>query len=188
MTQSVTAFSMDDPAFVERVLKARARRLAAARREAAPVDQGLAVLCFQVAGEAYALPLDALAEVLPLPPVTPVPGLPQSLLGVTNVRGEIRPVFNLHDMLTLPEPEAGQRCFAVYLRAPGRPVGLRVNEMRRIIRLDSGQLTFPHESGNGLPQRFIRGISPDTLILLDPHQILAQDVLQDRRADYRRSL
>ncbi|MBR9970789.1 chemotaxis protein CheW [Magnetospirillum sulfuroxidans] len=187
MIASAPAFSMDDPAFVEKVLKARARRLANARREAVAAESGLSVLCFQVAGESYALALDCLAEVLPLVSVSPVPGLPRSLLGVTNVRGEIRPVFNLHHMLTLPEPDANDRFFAVFLRTAGRAVGLRVNELRRIRRLDDATLTFPHESGNGLPQRFIRGISPETLIVLDPQQILAQDVLHDRRADYRRS-
>ena len=180
-------FGTDDPAFVEKVLKARARRLAVTRRDPAPAASGLAVLCFQVAGESYALPLDCLAEALPLGAVAPVPGLPRSLLGVTNVRGEIRPVFNLHNMLGLAEPGQGGRAFAVFLRAAGRPVGLRVDELRRIRQLDADTLTYPHESGNGLPQRFIKGISPQTLIVLDPQQILAQEVLLDRRADYRLS-
>lgn len=181
-------FSMDDPVFVETVLKARARRLAAARRHDQAAKAGLPVLCFQMAGESYAVALDCLAEVLPLGSVTPVPGVARALLGVTNVRGEIRPMFNLHHMLTLPEPEANTRCYAVFLRAPGRAVGLRVEETRQIRLLDALRLTLPHESGNGLPQRFIRGISPETLIVLDAQQILAQDVLHDRRADYRRSL
>lgn len=181
-------FAMDDPAFIEQVLKARARRLAVTRREPAAAETGWAVLCFQVAGESYALPLDHMVEVSPLGAVTPVPGLPRTLLGVTNLRGEIRPVLNLHQMLGLPEPPPAQRGHAVYLRGPSRPVGLRVDELRRIRQLDPAALTYPHETGNGLPQRFIKGISPDTLIVLDPQQILAQDVLHDRRADYRRSM
>lgn len=188
ISSTPTMFSMDDPAFVEKVLKARARRLAQARRDLHSTETGLPVLCFQVAGESYAVALDCLVEVLPLGAVTPVPGVTRSLLGVTNVRGEIRPVFNLHHMLTLPEPDPSTRCFGVFLRGPARAVGLRVEETRQIRLLDPDCLTLPHESGNGLPQRFIRGISPETLIVLDPQQILAQDVLHDRRADYRRSL
>lgn len=176
---------MDDPAFIERILKARARRLAANRDHQAVVEQGETMLCFRIAGERYALALDSLVEVAILGAVTPVPGQPRELLGVTNLRGEIRPVLNLHQMLGLPEPAEGVRNFAVYLRAPGRAVGLRVDEMRRIRAIDPQSLTYPAQSGNGLPQRFIRGIGPDTLIILDPTQILAQDVLRDRRADYR---
>lgn len=179
---AVAMFADDDPAFIERVLKARARRLAARTRGVAPVTPGRQVLCFLVGGETYAVGLDALVEVLPLALVAPVPGMPQALAGVTNVRGEIRPVLNLHHMLTLPEPDTGARHFAVFLRGGARPVGLRVDELRQIRSLADDGLTLPHESGNGLPQRFILGISPDTVIVLDPRQILAQDLLQDRRA------
>lgn len=186
--QVSAGFSAEDPAFVEQVLKVRARRLAAARAAAVQKPAGVAVLAFRIAAEAYGLPLSALSEVMPLSACTPVPGLPQHLLGVTNVRGEIRPVLNLHAMLTLPEPEAGQRPYAVFLRAAGREVGLRVDAVERIRFVDDDTLTLPHEAANGLPQRFVSGITPDTLILLDPRQILALDVLQDRRSDYRRAI
>lgn len=174
-------FPSDDPAFVERVLKARARRLAARRREQASVAQGVQVLCFAIAGETYAVALDRLVEVLPLASVAPVPGVSPALAGVTNVRGEIRPVLNLHHMLTLAPPEAGARHFGVFLRGGARPVGLRVDGLRQIRDLALDSLTLPHKSGNGLPQRYIRGISPDTVIVLDPEQILAQDLLRERR-------
>lgn len=179
-------FDADDPAFIESVLKLRARRLAVPRatdEQRRPV--GVAVLCFDIAGEMFALPLADLSEVTPLSSWTPVPGLAQHLLGVTNVRGEIRPLLNLHALLTLPEPAASASAHVVYLRRKGRDVGLRVDRLRHIRFIESGQLTVPHESANGLPQRFIAGISPDTLILLDARQIVALDVLQDARADYR---
>jgi|GEM_PF-279307 Chemotaxis signal transduction protein len=181
-------FDADDPAFVEQVLKLRAKRLAAPRAtDDDQVPQGVAVLCFGIANEVFAVPLSDLSEVMPLGAWTPVPGLTRHLLGVTNVRGEIRPVLNLHDMLTLPEPDAKEPAHVVYLRRPGREVGLRVENLRRIRFIDTAELTVPHETANGLPQRFIAGISPDTLILLDARQILALDALQDLRADYRRA-
>ncbi len=184
--QMAAGFSADDPAFVEQVLKVRARRLAATRALAEDVSPGMAVLCFGIGAEAYALPLSDLAEVMPLVQWTPVPGLAQHLLGVTNVRGEIHPILNLHAMLTLPEPEVAARSYVVFLRHAGRAVGLRVDALNRIRFIDPQLLTVPHEAANGLPQRFVAGITPETLILLDCRQILALDVLQDRRADYRR--
>lgn len=185
--QVATGFVADDPAFIEHVLKLRARRLAAARTLTDDRPQGTAVLCFQIGAESYALPLADLTEVMPLAQWTPVPGLAQHLLGVTNVRGEIHPVLNLHAMLTLPEPEAEARTYAVFLRTRGRAVGLRVDGLSRIRFIDPEMLTVPHEAANGLPQRFVAGITPETLILLDSRQILALDVLQDRRAEYRRA-
>lgn len=184
----------DDPAFFEQVLKLRARRLARPRAMFDDGPQGQPVLCFVVGGERYAIALGDLAEVMPLASWTPVPGLPQHLLGVTNVRGEIRPVLDLHAMLSLPAPEQGRRSFVAFLRVAKsnnvftREVGIRIDSFERIRFIDMGTLTFPHQAGNGLPQRFITGITPDTLILLDARQILAMDVLQDRRAAHRRAM
>ncbi|MBX9635319.1 MAG: chemotaxis protein CheW [Magnetospirillum sp.] len=183
--QVAAGFTMDDPAFVEQVLKVRARRLATARTNFDDRPQGVAVLCFRIGTESYALPLSDLSEVMPLGSWTPVPGLAQHLLGVTNVRGEIRPLLNLHAMLTLVPPAPDALCHAVFLRVPGREIGLRVDELSRIRFVDTAELTVPHATSNGLPQRFVAGITPDTLILLDARQILALDVLQDRRAEYR---
>lgn len=185
--QLAAGFDVNDPVFVEQVLKVRARRLAAPRQPEDDRPQGLAVLCFAIGTETYALPLAELAEVMPLAQWTPVPGLAQHLLGVTNVRGEIHPVLNLHAMLTLAEPEGRGRAYVVFLRTPGRAVGLRVDGLSRILFIDPARLTVPHEAANGLPQRFVAGITPETLILLDARQILALDLLQDRRADYRRA-
>ncbi|CAA7615201.1 chemotaxis protein CheW [Magnetospirillum sp. UT-4] len=173
--------------FAEQVLRLRAERLAAPRERSEERPAGTGVLCFQVAGETYALPLDALAEVMPLAGVTPVPGQAQHLLGVTNVRGEIRPVLNLHVLLGLAEPAPNLRCYGVFLRAGGREVGLRADLVERIRFIDEAGLTLPHRTANGLPQRFVAGITPDTTILLDPAQILALDVLRDRRTDPRRA-
>lgn len=178
----------DDVGFVEAVLKLRARRLAASRHDEAKGAEGVSALGFVVAGERYAVPLDTLSEVLPLGGWTPVPGQPQYLLGVVNVRGDIRPILDLHVLLNLPAPapEAGQAGHAVFLRAGGREVGLRVDMVERIDFIETAGLTLPNESANGLPQRFIAGITPETLVLLDVRQILALDVLQDRSAEYRR--
>lgn len=183
-----TGFSIEDPTFVEQVLRVRAKRLSAARNHAADRPLGTAVLAFRIGSEAYGLALSALSEVMPLSACTPVPGLPQHLLGVTNVRGEIRPIFNLHALLTLPEPDAVLRPYAVFLRNLDREIGVRVDAVERILFVDDATLTLPHEAGNGLPQRFVAGITPETLILLDPRQILNLDVLQDRRSDYRRAI
>lgn len=176
--------TLDDAALAQKILKLRAKRLASPRAEAEPAPTGQAALCVRIGVEIYAIALDVLTEVLPLKQTTPVPGQSRHLLGVTNVRGEIRPVVNLHDMLGLPDPAPDAPMSVIFIRGPGREVGLRVDEVLRIRLFDPDQMTLPHQAGNGLPQRFIAGITADTVILLDSHQILALDALRPRRPDY----
>jgi len=175
-----------DAAFAQKILKLRAERLASVRRHVVEAPTGQAALCMRVGGEIYALPMDHLTEVLPLKQVTPVPGQSRHLLGVTNVRGEIHPVLNLHDMLGLSAPAESAHHSVAFVRNSGRDVGLRVDEVLHIRFIPTDGLTLPHQTGNGLPQRFIAGITSDTVILLDPQQILAVDALKDRRSDYAR--
>lgn len=49
-----------------------------------------------------ALPIDGLAEVGPLPAITPLPNLPDWILGIVNVRSEIISVVDLAKFLDLP--------------------------------------------------------------------------------------
>lgn len=176
-----TRAAWDEGGFAEALLKARARRLAAPRGRTEEAADGLDALGMRIAGERYAVRVADLSEVMALGRWTPVPGQPQYLLGVTNLRGEIRPVLDLHSLLGLAAPGPDVRSWVVFLKAGGAEVGLRVDALDRVVRLDQSGLTRPQESGNGLPQRFISGISADALILLDTAQLLALDALVDRR-------
>lgn len=49
----------------------------------------------QVAGEHYALPVEAIVEVAELGEVTPVPGAPREVIGVRNLRGQLITVASL---------------------------------------------------------------------------------------------
>jgi purine-binding chemotaxis protein CheW len=169
--------------FAEALLRARARRLAAPRGHTDRVAAGFDVLGARIASERYAFSLDTLSEVMLLARWTPVPGQPQYLLGVTNLRGEIRPVLDLHSLLGLTPPAPEARTWVIFLKAGGTEVGVRVDALDRVVRLDPAGMTRPHESGNGLPQRFISGITPDALILLDTAQLLALDALKDTRVE-----
>ncbi|BAE50768.1 chemotaxis protein CheW [Paramagnetospirillum magneticum] len=169
--------------FAEGLLRARARRLAAPRGLSDRVEAGFDVLGARIANERYAFPLEALSEVMLLARWTPVPGQPQYLLGVTNLRGEIRPVLDLHSLLGLTPPAPEARTWVIFLKAGGAEVGVRVDGLDRGVRLDPSAMTRPQESGNGLPQRFISGITPDALILLDTVQLLALDALKDTRVE-----
>ena len=53
----------------------------------------------RVGVETYALPIEHVQEAAELGTLTPVPGAPNSVLGVYNLRGEILPVYDLSAVL-----------------------------------------------------------------------------------------
>jgi twitching motility protein PilI len=78
---------------------------------------------------------DEVIEILPLPPVTPVPGSHNWMLGVANVRGSLLPVVDLKQFLEGERTvvHEGQRCLVV--RQAGGNVAVIIDEL-------FGQRTF----------------------------------------------
>jgi purine-binding chemotaxis protein CheW len=75
-----------------------------------------------VAGEAYAVPVGSVLEVVPLGEVTDVPGSRAELLGVLNLRGQILAVADLAPILGLGRAAEADRTMAA--EPAGRPAGL----------------------------------------------------------------
>ena len=70
---------------------------------------------FRLAEQGYAIPMQRVLETDRMPRVTFVPGLPSSLRGITNLRGDILPIVDLRQLLGLGETEltAGHRLLVV---------------------------------------------------------------------------
>ena len=62
-----------------------------------------------VSGERYALDVEDVLEITELEELTPVPGAPETVLGVCNVRGEILPLLSLARLLGLGDGAGAQR-------------------------------------------------------------------------------
>ncbi len=77
--------------------------------------------------EQYALAIAGVREVRELGDVARVPGAPASVLGVTNVRGEVLPVLALADLLGLAGDVQARRI--VVVEDAGRRAGLAVDEL-----------------------------------------------------------
>jgi purine-binding chemotaxis protein CheW len=62
-----------------------------------------------IAGERYALDIGQVLEITDLAGVTPVPGAPEAVLGVCNVRGEVLPLLSLARLLSLGDGAGAAR-------------------------------------------------------------------------------
>ncbi len=66
------------------------------------------VMLVRIGGSSYALPVGAVREIVRLPAVTRVPGLPAFVAGLANVRGRVLAVLDLRPLLQLDAPR-GER-------------------------------------------------------------------------------
>lgn len=162
------------PASAERVLAERAERLA---RRLQPQDDGRAsfsALVFDRAAERYALDMRYVLAVVGTGPITPVPGAPVPLLGVTNLRGEVVAVFDLPRVLAVSAPEPGRDGRLVVLGEHGTEFAVFADAVLGIEMLDEDGLDGAAGTRTSLPAiPLVRGVTESAVVVLDGAALLA---------------
>lgn len=105
-----------------------------------------AYLSFEVAGALYALPVDALREVLRVPPIVPVPQGPASLEGVANLRGRVLPVVRASRLLRKPDGARGEGARVLVLDRGGL-LGLCVDRLGALLTVGAREREATDEEG-----------------------------------------
>ena len=150
--------------------------------------QGLQqVLCFALAGEAYALPILKVREIQAQAALTRIPKAPSYMPGVINLRGAIVPILELRQRFALGEAPEDTRPVIVIVEVQGRTLGLRVDSVSDVLDLDASAIRPAPELGaqTALGREFIAGLaslpgatgSDAMLILLDLDRLLSDGEL-----------
>ena len=113
----------------------------AQERGAVPLDE-IALVCFAVAGQDYALPLASVHEVVALPEgVAVVPHTDSVVLGVMTLRGQLLPLISLRGLLGLRAGgQGGRRSRVVVSRLGEGLVGLVIDSIKEILRVPAGSI------------------------------------------------
>ena len=99
-----------------------------------------------LAGEIFTIELKNIREVFVVESITPVPGMPSGLVGVTNLRGTVIPLLDLRPMFSL-NAEA-MLSYAVVVKHGSWQVGVLVDTVPKIRTLSKNQF-LPAPTGTG---------------------------------------
>ncbi|MFZ0266126.1 chemotaxis protein CheW [Caulobacter sp.] len=144
--------------------------------------EDLAFLSFSLAGQAYALPLEAVAEVMTVPgAIAALPHTEGVLLGVFELRGDVLPVVSLRALLGLAErPVRGDERVVVVLIG-GHRLALVVDRVSTILRAVRGAVgpapsLFNRGAGEARIDSVLRLPDGRGLIsILSPERVLADE-------------
>ncbi len=99
-------------------------------------------------GELFTIDLQNVREVFVVESITPVPGMPAGLVGVTNLRGSVVPLLDLRQMIGLAAENALK--YAVVVKHGNWQVGVLVDTVPEIRTLSKDQfLPAPVGTGDG---------------------------------------
>ncbi len=171
------------PAEASEVLDARARQLAQTQAPA-PEHALLEVVRFHDGTQGYALESRYVHEVLRAPELTPLPGAPEHLRGLTLLHGEVLPLVELAPLFG--RPVTGTLAHVLVVGA-GRPeLGVYAASVEEVAPLAPGALLPPPAvlAGAGA---LVSGIDAEGLILLEGGALLGDsrlvfDLVEERTA------
>jgi purine-binding chemotaxis protein CheW len=154
------------------VMDERARALAQVPERAPDTKEILEVLTARLANERIAIETRFVREVYRPGEITPVPGSPPFLAGVTNLRGEVLAVMDLREFFGLPAAETAERPQTVVVGLDRPEFGLIVDEIYEVAKLRIAEVLEPPGSIAGLSRDCLRGVTADALLVLDGHMLL----------------
>jgi purine-binding chemotaxis protein CheW len=132
-------------------------------------------LVFTLGEAAYAIDVSDVREIIGGLPITRVPGVPDSVRGVINLRGKIIPVADLRIRFGLEAVDHGARTCIIVVRARGAEFGLVVDRVVEVARIEEQDIEPPPLFGADIHTDFLRGIARHgsrVRLLLDVEQTL----------------
>jgi purine-binding chemotaxis protein CheW len=150
------------------------RALALARVATAATDaDSLELLAFRLATERYAIETRHVVEVHPLRDLTPLPGTPEFVRGIVNLRGRILPVFDLKKFFGLPEEGVTDLHRIIVVRGRDLELGLLADMVVNVLTLPRSALQAGLPTLSGIGAEYIMGVSGQRVIALDLDRVLA---------------
>lgn len=153
------------------ILKARARKLAVEETPPDHLDR-LAVVVFRLAQENYGIELRHISGVHPLKGLSYIPGTPDFVLGIINMRGEILSVVDLKKIFDLGDDESGNNRMVIILRAADMEFCLVADEIIGLRHIPPERITTSLPTLDGIRSEYLIGVSGDGMVILDGKKLL----------------
>lgn len=165
------------------ILQARAQRIKQSANTDANKDLH-EVLLVQVHSESYGLPVDGVLGIYENVTVTPLPGTPNFVAGMVNLRGNLVIVLDLATILDVPGDASSDENALVVLARDDAHVAFLVDSVSEVSELDTRNVTPTGALLSTKTSAFLSGVLPNGTILLNIQQLLNDQSLIVDQATY----
>lgn len=116
-------------------------------------------LSFTLADEDYMVEILKVQEIVALLPITPVPGTPEHVRGVVNLRGQVIPILDLRVRFGLSDQDARPEACIVIVRTKGTEVGVLVDRVCEVLDVAASEIAPTPDLGGHVPTEYLLGIA-----------------------------
>ncbi|MFN2339561.1 MAG: chemotaxis protein CheW [Gammaproteobacteria bacterium] len=133
---------------------------------------------FRLDEEIYGINVMQVQEVLRVSEIAPVPGAPEYVLGIINLRGNVVTVIDTRERLGLSSKEVDDSTRIVIIEADKQVVGILVDSVAEVVDLPMSEVESAPNVGNDESSRYIQGVAShddQLLILVDLNKLLTDE-------------
>ncbi|AUI86657.1 chemotaxis protein CheW [Vibrio azureus] len=141
-------------------------------------DEVLQWVTFQLEEETYGINVMQVREVLRYTEIAPVPGAPDYVLGIINLRGSVVTVIDTRSRFGLMEGEVTDNTRIIVIESERQVIGILVDSVAEVVYLRSSEIDTTPSVGTDESAKFIQGVSNrdgKLLILVDLNKLLSND-------------
>ncbi|MBQ3683027.1 chemotaxis protein CheW [Succinimonas sp.] len=133
---------------------------------------------FHLDKEVYGINVMQVQEVLRYSEIAPVPGSPDYVLGIINLRGNVVTVIDTRMRFGIEPMEVTDSSRIVIIEAGGQVVGILVDSVAEVVDLSVDDIDPAPNIGTEESAQFIKGVAnlgQELLIIIDLNKLLTAD-------------
>ncbi|ODP99694.1 MULTISPECIES: chemotaxis protein CheW [Salinivibrio] len=141
-------------------------------------DEVLQWVTFQLEEETYGINVMQVREVLRYTEIAPVPGAPDYVLGIINLRGNVVTVIDTRSRFGLASADVTDNTRVIVIEAETQVIGIMVDSVAEVVYLKTSEIDTTPSVGTEESAKFIQGVSNrngELLILVDLNKLLTDE-------------
>lgn len=140
---------------------------------------------FRLDNETYGINVMQVQEVLRVTEIAPVPGAPNYVLGIINLRGNVVTVIDTRQRFGLVPRDMDDSTRIVIIEVNKQVVGILVDSVAEVVDLRSSEIETAPNVGSDDSAKYIQGVSSreeELLILIDLNKFLSTEEWKEMSA------
>jgi len=145
-------------------------------------DPILQWVTYQLEDETYGINVMQVQEVLRITEIAPVPGAPDYVLGIINLRGNVVTVIDTRKRFALMPKESDDLSRIIIVEVNGNVIGMLVDSVAEVVYLHQSEIDTAPTVNSDDSSRFIQGVcsrDEQLLILVDVDKFLTEEEISD---------
>jgi purine-binding chemotaxis protein CheW len=147
-------------------------------------EKELRLITFRVGPETFVLDIMAVRQIIPYSGSTSVPTAPAFVEGIIVLRNEVIPIIDLRDRL-YPKLDRAEQPLVLITHTSAGVIGLKVDEVRRIVNVTSDKLLPPPPLVRGIRGELLIAVisaGDEIFLLIDLENVLTAGEKDELRA------